>query len=244
MKPQSTESAPYPTKSGDDVERAIWVRRLGSSFAHVLANSLNVIGMRASMLTLARDPAAAARAAEEISSHVAHISSLFDQLQRYVEALEPRSELVDLEAIAKAALAGLETPENCAKKLEISAGARRQVVLPGAVVEVVFSSLIEFALRTTKTTASLAVVAERVQRGANQLEVAKIELVFPPGTELPRDRRTLLDPWLTSSEAERERILLALAVGAVRDRGGWFEIEVEGNPSLTLFWPARGSHVS
>ena len=83
-----------------DVERAIMLRRLGGSLAHVIANSLNVIGMRASMLALARDAQGAARASKEISEHVAKISTLFDQLQHYAEALEPKAEVVDLEAEA------------------------------------------------------------------------------------------------------------------------------------------------
>ena len=66
---------PQPEAVGD-VERAMLVRRLGASVAHVVANSLNVIGMRASMLALARDPEAAARASAEISQHVSSISTL------------------------------------------------------------------------------------------------------------------------------------------------------------------------
>jgi len=221
------------------------VRRLSASFSHVLANSLNVIGMRASMLALAKDPASVQRSANEISEHVTNISNLFDRMQHYAEALEPQAEAVDLEKLARAALERVENTGISRGNFELRATLPCSVWLPAAVASVVLSSLIEFALRSdAQTGARLELFAERVMRGTREMDVAKLKLVLPPGVEVPHDRRTLLDPWLTpGSEAKRERILLALGIGAVRDRGGWFENDPASN-TLILFWPARGSHGS
>jgi signal transduction histidine kinase len=224
-----------------DVERAILVRRLSSSFAHVLANSLNVIGMRASMLALARDLDSVTRSATEISEHVSNISSLFDRMQHYADALEPPVERVDLGEEARAALGRLQISGNFGKNVEIRAGAACSVALPRAVVAVVLSNLIEYAIRSGADSL-LELSAERVMRGTHEIEVAKIRLLLAGGIEVTRDRRALIEPWLTpGAEANRERIQLAVAVGAVRDRGGWFETETDAN-GLTVFWPARASH--
>lgn len=232
------------TNALSDAERAALVERLCASLAHALADRLMVIAGRVDVLASNGSGTDAKHNLEEIRAQMRQITELLDRARRFGEHLRPPLAATDIGQAVAFALEEIE-PLARARQIEIAADpvSARVARLPSGVLVVVMRSLLAFAVARcgAGTCVRLGVELAVVDRGPSSVECIVLGVQLPAGTSLPRGTRALVDPWLSEPEGDaKARLLLALAVGTVRDQGGWARIDVESeSPTLTLHWPAE-----
>lgn len=236
------ELPPLTVREGD--RHAALLECLTASLLHAVANCTNLMVGRAALLELTRpQDREIAAAAREIRAQADGIAAMAAQVREFLAGGAPNGNVACCTLEVELVLRAL-TPVAAARGVEIDLRAAPDltVAIPRSSLHAIVYGLVGFAAHTAPSSSVVRLEVSQVTPTRDGLS-GVFALTLPGPCPLAGQRRDLEAPWFTGPAEQRDAaVLLALAMGSVRARGGRIEVENDRRQSrVVVYLPLQRS---
>ena len=226
-------------------DRLTTIGKLASGMAHELGTPLNVVDIRAKMISTGDPPKAlVADSAKIISDQAARMTRIMRQLLISLGRSGPQKAKTDIAALARRTVTFVE-PVATKRGVGIefaNDGKPLELPVDAGQVEQVLTNLIMNAIDASHEEGKIVIDLQR-ETQARRRGWGRDGAVLPPlrgrrGQRDPPEQLTrVFEPFYTTKDVgEGTGLRLSVAYGIVRDHGGWIDVRVEtaGHPLQRL----------
>jgi signal transduction histidine kinase len=238
----------------DSEQRRAALQRTAASLVHAIANPINVIGGKASLLASRSSDPAAIETAVSIQEQVRKLAQCLAEVRAYSAESSAAGavtlSLADLAAASVERAIATAGQAHTSVAFRVEVGSTDRLRHPRALCLAV-ANLLEHASRSRdpKHEVSVSLKEDDVRRSeffpATRCVVATVGFKLRQGVSVPISNRARLEPWFESTgprslEQTDLDLLLALSCGVASDNGGWSTTLTQDDfITLSFCWPVE-----